>query len=63
MRKPVEKILVALALLFTLAWPMLLGALVAGADGVRFSFLLYLTFGGLFGGLLLLSALRGIIGS
>jgi hypothetical protein len=48
---------------FTLLWPMLLGALIAGREGILFSGLVYLAFGCLFLGLLLIAGIRGVFSS
>lgn len=54
---------IALAIFFMLLWPVLLGALIAGREGILFSGLVYAAFGCLFLGLVLISGIRGIFSS
>jgi hypothetical protein len=63
MRRPLQMLGIALGLLFTLLWPMLLGALIAGREGILFSGLVYVAFGCLFLGLVLIGGIRGILSS
>lgn len=60
-RNLVERIGLWLGILFTLIWPMLLGALLAGRDGIALGASLYLAFGVVVGALWLLGGLRGIL--
>ncbi len=60
MRRPLERFGIALGFILTLSWPMLLGGLIAGREGVFFSFLVYIAFACLFLGLLLVGGIRGI---
>ncbi len=60
MRHPFEKLGVLLGLLLTITWPMLLGGLLAGREGIVFGALVYAAFGVVFLLLVLFSGIRGI---
>ncbi len=62
MRHIVQKVAVFLGLVLTLTWPMLLGGVIAGRQGMFFAVVVYAAFGSLFLVLLLLGGIRGILG-
>jgi hypothetical protein len=57
----IERIALWLGLLFAIAWPMLLGAVVAGRAGIVLGASLYVAFGVILGALLLLEGIRGVL--
>jgi hypothetical protein len=63
MRGSRERLLVALGVVLTLFWPVLLGGLVGGRSGMLFGALAYAVFGGLLALVLALGAVRGILGN
>ncbi len=60
-RNVLERIGLWLGILFTLVWPMLLGAVIAGREGVALGASLYLAFGLIVGVLWLLGGIRGVL--
>lgn len=60
-RRLFERFILWIGLLFALLWPMLLGAIIAGRDGVALGASLYVAFGVVVGGLWLLGGIRGIL--
>ncbi len=60
-RNLLERIGLWLGILFTLIWPMLLGAVLAGRDGIALGASLYLAFGLVVCALWLLGGIRGIL--
>ncbi len=63
MRHVIERLGVLLGLVLTLTWPMLLGGVIAGREGMFFAVLIYAAFGALLLLLLLLGGIRGILGT
>ena len=61
MRHSIEKIAILIGLLLTLTWPMLLGGILAGREGIVFGGLVYVVFGALFLLVLVFGGIRGIL--
>ncbi len=63
MRRPLEKLLMLLSIVISATWPLLLGELLGGHQGLIMGALVYVVFGGLFLAVLIFGGIRGILGS